>query len=172
MMSSIDKFPMNLILNPVFCGMLPNVCGALLRANAGMHESQVNVSRIAVYTSSIPAGSSFANFLHYTQTLYSDRFSKYDYGTEKNLQLYGSTRAPDYDLSKISGKVAVFYSEGEEDIYAGSRHNKWLLENIPKTSLVHAEALKNFEHLDFVTGINAKASLYDKAIELMKRHEN
>ncbi|XP_003742595.1 lysosomal acid lipase/cholesteryl ester hydrolase [Galendromus occidentalis] len=171
-MHSPDRLPANLVFNPLVCGLVPSLCSALLRLHAGGHATQVNISRSAVYAGGFPAGSSFANFRHYTQTMYSDRFAKYDYGKEENMKIYGQSLPPEYDLSKISGKVAVFYSEGDADNYAGSRHNKWLIENIPKRSLVHSEALRNFEHLDYFMGINAREGLYDKMIELMKRFED
>ena len=172
LMHSNDKFPVNILMNPVFCGVFSSLCQKAMQLHAGGHETQVNTSRMGVYAGAMPAGSSFTNFQHYTQTMYSDRFAKFDYGKEKNLQLYGQVRSPEYDLKKISGKVAIFYCEGDNDNYAGSRHNKWLIENMPKKSLVHSEALKNFEHVDLYFGINARLTLYDKMIELMKRYED
>ena len=169
---SNDILPWNLFMNPVICAVFPSWCHFALQVSTGGHETQMNISRMGVYATYLPAGSSFTNFRHYTQTMQSDRFAKYDYGKEKNLQIYGRIESPEYDLKKISGKVAIFYCEGENDINAGSRHNRWLIENMPKTSLVYSEALKNFEHSDFGTGINARSVLYDKMIELMKIHED
>ena len=45
-----------------------------------------------------PGGTSLKNLMHWLQTMESGIFSKYDYGKEKNLEIYGSELPPAYDL--------------------------------------------------------------------------
>lgn len=170
-MMTNQKFPFNLLLNPPVCHVLPSLCEALWRTNACSHPSQTNSSRIEVYMGAVPAGTSYANVRHYSQTLLRDRFAKFDYGEEKNQKLYGRPDPPDYDLAKVSGKVAVFYCAGDADIYAGRGHNEWLLRSLPKSSLVHEEVVHDFEHADFQLGINAKQVLFEKMIKVMRKYE-
>lgn len=54
--------------------------------------------------------------LHYLQELGSGRFSEYDYGLEKNLQVYGRKTPPDYNLTNIIAPMSVLV--GQEDLLA------------------------------------------------------
>lgn len=40
-------------------------------------------------------------------------FRKFDYGTNQNLRLYGSTSPPKYNLEKVKTPVIIFYSEND-----------------------------------------------------------
>ena len=50
---------------------------------------------------------------HMVQTIFSKRFRPYDYGTLKNLQVYGAVEPPDYPLHKISSEIYIY--EGQYD---------------------------------------------------------
>lgn len=62
---------------------------------------------------------------HYMQQIENGRFSYYDYGNEKNLKLYGSEHAPDYNLTAISVPVALIY--GQNDLFGTTRVSYSLL---------------------------------------------
>ena len=68
----------------------------------------VNVTRLQVYLSETPAGTSIMNLDHFRQLVINGKYCKYDYGPEKNMEKYGSTIPPDYDLSKITVPTALF----------------------------------------------------------------
>lgn len=60
-----------------------------------------------------PSGGSRKAFEHYFQLFHSGKFQKFDY-LENNMKVYAQAAPPEYDLSKISTNVHVFY--GEDDI--------------------------------------------------------
>jgi len=68
-----------------------------------------------VIISHTPAGASTKTILHYTQEieLIGDKFIQYDYGRQGNNDHYGTNRPPAYDLSKISAKIYLHYSEND-----------------------------------------------------------
>lgn len=45
----------------------------------------------------------------------SGKFQKYDYGEEKNLEIYGQATPPRYDLTKVTAPVAMY--TGTKDLY-------------------------------------------------------
>jgi hypothetical protein len=51
-----------------------------------------------------------ASVLHYGQEVESGRFSAFDFGKKKNLEVYNQTMAPDYKLSVIHTPVATYWS--------------------------------------------------------------
>jgi lysosomal acid lipase/cholesteryl ester hydrolase len=57
-----------------------------------------------------PAGTSQGTFLHYGQGFLSGKFSKYDYGVDKNMERYNQSTPPRYALSKITAPVALYWS--------------------------------------------------------------
>ncbi|XP_014299329.2 lipase 1 [Microplitis demolitor] len=63
--------------------------------------------------SNLPAGTSSKNILHFLQGITSQTFSKYDYGETKNLQVYNSSKPPEYNLSRVTSPVALIYSEAD-----------------------------------------------------------
>lgn len=58
-------------------------------------------------------------FLHYTlrkQSIIkfvSGKFQQFDYGYLENLERYGQTEPPQYDLSKVTSPVALFYANND-----------------------------------------------------------
>ena len=69
------------------------------------------------------------------QTL--DKFCRYDFGTEKNIEIYGQEEPPEYDVTKITAPVALYWSD-----------NDWLAEpvvSIESISLIHLHMVKTSE---------------------------
>ena len=70
---------------------------------------------IPVYLDHIPAGTSTRPVIHYAQLHKKDNFVKYDFGSEEeNSQHYGSPIPPNYDLSKVSAPLALFFGENDD----------------------------------------------------------
>lgn len=42
------------------------------------------------------------------------QFSEYDYGPVKNMKIYGSEEPPEYNISKITTPVALFYAKNDK----------------------------------------------------------
>ncbi|CAB0035916.1 unnamed protein product, partial [Trichogramma brassicae] len=63
--------------------------------------------------SSFPAGTSVKLFTHWLQQMVVNEFSKFDYEPAKNKEVYGTTRPPKYDLSKVQVPSAVFWSKND-----------------------------------------------------------
>lgn len=51
---------------------------------------------------------------HFAQIIMSSHFQKFDYGSEKNLIVYNSTKPPEYDLSNVIAPIYLYV--GEEDV--------------------------------------------------------
>lgn len=117
-----------------------------------------------------PAGAATNQLVHYGQGIRSGHFRLYDLGFASNLIRYGSRNPPNYDLSKISAPVALHYSL-----------NDWLAEPIDVYELnaglgnsvgLFQVPMAEFNHLDFVWAIDAKALLWDRVLENMRSFEN
>uniref|UniRef100_A0A183U260 Abhydro_lipase domain-containing protein n=1 Tax=Toxocara canis TaxID=6265 RepID=A0A183U260_TOXCA len=95
------------------CGIyyINPVCDSVL-FQIGGPENQFNKSRLPVYLSHSPAGTSAQNILHWTQMIKSGKTQAYDYGSEKeNLIHYGQPSAPLYNLGRVNTPVYLFWSD-------------------------------------------------------------
>lgn len=112
-----------------------------------------------------PAGASTRQMQHYGQLKRSGHFSQYDYGWLKNHWRYHSSTPPAYKLKNVRCKVALHYSENDwlstpEDVAELHRQ----LPNVLVKMLVD---YPEFNHVDFVWGINARQLLYRRVLKLM-----
>lgn len=58
-----------------------------------------------------PSTSSYKLWMHLVQEINSGHYRQFDYGTEKNMQVYGKPNPPDYDLSKITIPISIMHGE-------------------------------------------------------------
>ena len=68
-----------------------------------------------------PSGSSTKNFVHFKQFARVENFREFDYGVKKNMQKYGQSSPPIYDLTKITLPVHLYV--GKYDRLADVKDN-------------------------------------------------
>jgi len=142
------------------------ICDNILMAFCGPSK-YMNQSRISVYTSHSPAGTSTKNVIHFAQMTISGKFQMYDYGSPmSNIKHYNQTEAPLYDLTKIQTPVALYWANN--DWLADPKDIVYLKTNLP--NIVDDYEVMDWDHLDFIWAINAKKFLYDRMINLMKKY--
>ncbi|KAH9695341.1 triacylglycerol lipase 1 [Citrus sinensis] len=89
-------------------------------------------------------------------------FSQYDYGFFKNLRLYGQTKPPAFDLTRIPKSLPLWMSYGGNDALADVIDVQHTLNELQSTpELVY---LENYGHMDFILSINGKEDLYNNMI--------
>ena len=54
-----------------------------------------------------------------------DKFCRYDFGPEKNKEIYGQDEPPEYDVTQITAPVALYWSD-----------NDWLAEPVVSIVLI------------------------------------
>ena len=103
---------------PLFCAPSPAAlafCAPFFFIIAGFDPCQFNttqqISKIVGHT---PDSTSFRALGHYVQLMGTGKFRAYDHGgAEQNRRVYGRDTPPDYDLSKVTAKVAIFWGEND-----------------------------------------------------------
>ncbi|GMR59837.1 hypothetical protein PMAYCL1PPCAC_30032, partial [Pristionchus mayeri] len=146
------------------------LCANILFALVGPNTNQMNKTRLAAYLSHTPAGTSTQNVLHWAQMTRSGRTEMYDYGSENaNLQYYGQSTPPEYDLSKVIVPTYLFHSPA--DLLADPEDVKYLLKTLPRETVVENVELRDFNHIDFVYGLRAATEIYEKIIREIKDHK-
>ena len=113
------------------CAINPQLlsCTLLFALVGGYNYRQTNLSRMAVYLTHAPMGTSLWTLDHFLQSRKSGDFLMFDRGETENMKLYGQPKPPRYELEKITNPyIAVIYSRG--DTYASEKDAVWLKNQI------------------------------------------
>uniref|UniRef100_A0AC35UGS0 Lipase n=1 Tax=Rhabditophanes sp. KR3021 TaxID=114890 RepID=A0AC35UGS0_9BILA len=160
---SKEFFPRNELMTSfedIICGTQEGseLCENLMFLISGFGSNQLNETKIPVYTSHVPSGTSVRNMDHYVQAKQSGLLQKFDFGSD-NFNHYGQSTPPIYDISLVNVPTYIYY--GDDDWLADKMDiEDYILPNIPKQYLKEVVELASFNHLDFVIGLNAPSKIY------------
>ncbi|XP_043260210.1 lipase 3-like isoform X2 [Colletes gigas] len=168
-------FPRNMLQARALGTLIRNAPGSLTKGFcicwfyliAGFGSDQLDKSMLPLILGHFPAGASAKQIIHYSQSILSGSFRKFDYGVPKNLKIYGSTQPPTYDLERIKTPIVIFYSEN--DFMTDPADVKKLVERLP--NVIETRKIENvkFNHIDYLWGRDAKTLLYNTVLTVLKR---
>jgi len=144
------------------------VCSNVLFLIAGYNFDQIDPLLLSIVMGHSPAGSASGNVLHYGQGINSQNFRKYDYGKAENLIRYGQEIPPEYDWSKITAKVALYW--GANDWLAAPADAYRIAERIPNLVRFYRVNHNNFNHMDFIWAKDAETLINNPVIEYMSMY--
>ncbi|XP_077541001.1 lysosomal acid lipase/cholesteryl ester hydrolase-like [Haemaphysalis longicornis] len=145
-----------------------DICIAAVAVFNGIDWNQLNISRLSVYLSHDPSGTSVRNIYHLTQLIRCNCFRKYDYGLLLNLLVYRTRWPPSYLLQRVRVPVALYQSPG--DWYADLRDVARLRSELPNVVHRYTVPERQFTHYDFVVGTGAAEVLYGEMIRFMDQY--
>merc|ERR1712002_337772 len=147
---------------------IPEVCETQLFLFMGFDEAQFNMTLLSPFAGSPGRGTSARTMVHYAQSVNNKKFCKYDFGAAGNMEHYGQETPPEYDLSKVTAPVALFW--GENDWMADPADVMELASGLPNIlpGGIHRVDFDQWNHNDFATGIDAVPLVYDYIMEFMK----
>ncbi|KAF2889161.1 hypothetical protein ILUMI_17012, partial [Ignelater luminosus] len=90
----------------------------------------------------------------------------YDYGEKENLRKYGQPNSPEYNLTKITAPVALYY--GANDLFC-------VPEDVGKTSsmmqnVVVNKRIPDFNHVDILWGIDVVDLVFNDILKLLEKY--
>lgn len=145
-----------------------NTCSYFLMLAMGVDYAQFNETLTPLFARHFLAGSSVKSIEHYAQLLNKGGFFKYDYNNPMvNFKKYGTYSPPEYKVSNINCKVALYYSLNDQ--LTSFKDVQRLRKQLP--NVVHDELLAytKFSHLDFTVAIDVKKLLYDSMFRVMEQ---
>lgn len=146
--------------------ILKELCGNIFFLLCGFNEKNLNMSRVDVYATHCPAGTSVQNMLHWSQAIKFHKFQAFDWGSsDKNYLHYNQSSPPMYNVKDMLVPTALW--SGDRDWLADVNDINILLPQIP--NLVYHKHFPDWEHLDFLWGLDAPWRLYDEMISMMKK---
>ncbi|XP_071792325.1 gastric triacylglycerol lipase-like [Asterias amurensis] len=143
-------------------------CENILFVLCGFDKSNLNETRLPVYLSHSPAGTSTQDMIHFAQMVSSGEFQKYDRGSkEENMARYNQTTPPLYYPEHITTQVSLYW--GGKDWLADPEDVKML---IPKLqNLQENNYIPQYDHLDFIWGTDAPYWVYEPIIDTIFKEE-
>lgn len=171
------------IIGKFACAFVDEACGTFVNLLTGP-SANINTTRIHVYITQTPAGTSVKNMGHYAQSIRDDKFRRFDYGCKcsqllpialclssicKNKEMYGTFEPPEYDLSQMKYPRTVFIT-GKEDSLATPKDLAKLRARLPAGTIV-SELNTGYNHLDYTWAFNANEVIYKDIIAQIKQYE-
>uniref|UniRef100_A0A674K8W3 Lysosomal acid lipase/cholesteryl ester hydrolase-like n=1 Tax=Terrapene triunguis TaxID=2587831 RepID=A0A674K8W3_9SAUR len=151
-----------------FCSheILSEICGNILFVLCGFNEKNLNMSRVHVYTAHAPAGTSVQNMIHWKQAIETGELKAYDWGILFNHLHYNQDTPPLYNVKNMQVPTAM-WSAGN-DLLADPRDVALLRQQV--TNLVYHKAIPDWNHLDFIWGLDAPKRMYNEILDLMRKN--
>ena len=147
------------------------LCLSLLGILGGFDDFMLNKTRLPVYETGFPAGSSNKNLALYSQHIRSGRFADYDYGTVGNLRRYGQVTPPEFVIERITNQHICLIS-GNNDFLAPPKDVDVLRSRL-KVKL-HADLTvpyARWSHFDFAIGLQADAFVTRPVLKLLSEFD-
>ncbi|CAB3261039.1 unnamed protein product [Arctia plantaginis] len=135
----------------------------------GADAKEIESSFLPVILGHFPAGTSRRNLLHLVQIRAKKRFANYDFGMVGNLLHYNSLAAPEYNLSKVTMKVALIAAKNDK--ISTIKDVNLLRKQLP--NVVDYKIIKNklFNHVDYIWGRSTHKTLHPYLFKLMKKYQ-
>uniref|UniRef100_M4C2U8 Partial AB-hydrolase lipase domain-containing protein n=1 Tax=Hyaloperonospora arabidopsidis (strain Emoy2) TaxID=559515 RepID=M4C2U8_HYAAE len=171
------------IIQPAACHIGPELCASGFALVVKSTEN-LNASRIGVYTSDVPSGTSVKSTRHYAQSIRENTFSAFDYGCRcprmlgihlcpksrcTNKVKYGSVDPPDFPISSMKYPRTGLFTGGN-DIFATRADIDQLRSALPSSTIVYEKEISSFGHLDFVWAVQANKKLYQPLLKQLEQY--
>ncbi|XP_064397366.1 putative lysosomal acid lipase/cholesteryl ester hydrolase isoform X2 [Halichondria panicea] len=146
---------------------IDGLCEDVLFLICGFDRGDTNITRLPVYYTHTPAGTSVKNTIHFAQEVDSGKFCKYDYGTKLNMQAYGMPSPPSYNVTELNVPTALF--TGGNDWLADPTDVNASIPLLNTTGKVFfRKHIPKYDHLDFIWGLDSATLVYSDIIQLAK----
>jgi len=146
------------------------LCSEIVFLIGGFDSDQLNITLMDSFMHHSPAGSSTKTFLHILQMINTGGFHGYDWGDD-NQAHHGQEGVPTYNLHDVEYPVALYY--GDNDLLADLMDVEKTISELPYIPsypriMIHEVEYQNWNHMDFVWGMDAKTFVYEDLIGNLK----
>lgn len=143
------------------------VCGNVVFYLCGADEEQFDKKLLPVFLSNLGTGTSWKTAVHMSQMVMSEKFQQFDYGyVDGNQRMYGSDSPPEYDLSKVTLNITLFWAKN--DLLSNEKDVRKLHEILPDTTQMYLVPYEKFNHIDYLWAKDAPRLVNEKVMEILK----
>lgn len=146
------------------------LCQGLIAAADAYDPGSLSSATIKRMYTHIPAGTSKKSILKYAQAFGDEYFSKYDYGSEKNLKVYGTEKAPQFALSNMTIPTVIIGGLG--DYIVDLKDMQWLQEQLPNVLELKMVNYSLWNHFDVSYSSFAPTLLFPTVRQYLEQYSN
>lgn len=148
-----------------------DICSNLFFLISGFDQYQWNDTRVYVYTTGQPAGTSSKNVVHFAQNVRSGIFRKFDYGHLGNLKRYRSLHPPRYQLENITCKDIALYSSLND--WLATPKNVDRIRSGLRVKLMddYMVPFKKWNHVDFILAMEAGKYINKRILDTLATYD-
>uniref|UniRef100_A0A8C8YNT9 Lipase n=1 Tax=Prolemur simus TaxID=1328070 RepID=A0A8C8YNT9_PROSS len=140
------------------------LCSNALFIICGFDHKNLNTSRLDVYLSHNPAGTSVQDILHWSQAVKSGKFQAFNWGSPvQNEMHYNQPTPPYYNVTAMNVPIAVW--NGGNDWLADPQDVGMLLPKLPH--LIYHKEISFYNHLDFIWAMDAPQEVYNEIVSML-----
>jgi len=142
------------------------ICSALCGYDTGLH---ISLEELPMMARNDVGGTSTKNMMHWLQDVRTKGFNQFDYGADQNELVYGSNKAPAYDMDAFKSNVAnvpMLMVVGDNDWLVAPDDYKFLANYIPETSKVIN--VPDYNHLDCMWGVDTNNVINDQVFVFLE----
>ncbi|XP_045883645.1 LOW QUALITY PROTEIN: lipase member J [Meles meles] len=145
--------------------IIGKICRDILFMIYGYDQENLNMSRMDVYLSHNPAGTSVQNILHWSQVFHSSHLRAFDWGSPVlNLVHFNQSTSPFYDVKNMNVSTATW--NGGNDLLADPQDVKNLLSEI--TNHIYHKTISCYNHIDFLFSLDVYQQVYREIIDIIQ----
>ncbi|KAJ8727854.1 hypothetical protein PYW08_016239 [Mythimna loreyi] len=144
------------------------ICKNIVFYLCGFNERQFNKTLLPVFLAHLGTGTSWKTAVHFSQEILSGKFQKFDYGFLNNWRVYGAGSPPEYDLSKVTAPIKLFWSKN--DLLSSEKDVRELYNKLPSKPEMFLVPDEKFNHLDYLWAIDAPRLLNQEILNSLQTY--
>ncbi|KAF2353434.1 AB-hydrolase lipase domain [Trinorchestia longiramus] len=144
------------------------LCLTLLTAAGGRNRGLFNKEMLSLVLANFPAGTSVRLAAHVGQLLSSDGLQMFDFGEDRNQELYKQATPLEYDLSDTLCPTAVYWAFN--DYLAPPEDVERMVSSLPNVTEKMLVGHETFNHFDFVYSNQARHLIHTDLIKTMGKY--
>ncbi|KAJ8731658.1 hypothetical protein PYW07_004822 [Mythimna separata] len=134
----------------------------------GSDPSEIEPAFFPVIIGHFPAGTSRKNLNHLVQISQHRKFSNYDYGLKQNMAKYKRPTPPEYDLNKVTMKIALIVAKNDKiSTIKDVEKLRKRLPNVVEYRVMKSDA---FNHVDYVWGKSTHKTLFPHIFRILNKY--
>ncbi|XP_071452783.1 lipase 3-like [Hetaerina americana] len=156
---------MSRLTSTVLCKLpiVYQLCAAFASEVYGLQPEKHSEELLTKYLEHHPDRTSTKTLIHLAQVALSGYLHQFDMG-EDNWRVYGQERPPAYNLSAITAKVRIYYSEFDESV--DTEGVLKFADSLP--SVIGIDVRKHFRHQDYIFPLDEHVEQYHQILRNLR----
>ncbi|XP_059056900.1 lipase 3-like [Achroia grisella] len=143
------------------------ICNHIIFKICGYDEGQMNSTILPIFLAHLGTGTSWKTAVHFAQEIVAGgKFQQFDYDTYYNKKVYGTEKPPEYDLSKVTLPISLFWAQN--DLLSREKDIIKLRSKLPESTQTYMVPYSEFNHLDYIWATDVHTLVNEKVLSTLE----